>query len=96
MVSVEFRLPMGGEKDKTYVLNVYDRSKHGFGLLVTEKDFDLLKILNPGDRLRNITLYSESIMIKMDGIVRHKTKIEEGKYKGCYLLGIQLPDSDNT
>ena len=90
MVSVEFRLPMGGEKDKSYTLNVLDRSKGGLGLLVTQKDFDLLKVLNPGDKLQNMTLYSESLMISMDVIVKHKTRIEEGKYKGCYILGIEL------
>jgi hypothetical protein len=90
MVSVEFRLPMGGEKDRSYKLNAYDRSKGGLGLLVTQKDFDLLKVLNPGDKLQNMTVYSESLMMRMDVIVKHKTRIEEGKYKGCYILGIEI------
>lgn len=88
-VSVTFELEKAGKKDRTYSLHVIDRSKRGFGLLVTQKDFELLGVLRPGDKLRNMTLFSESIMIKMDGIVRHKTKIEEGKYKGCYIIGIE-------
>ena len=28
-------------------------------------------------------------MINMNGTVRHKVKINEGKYKGSYLLGIE-------
>jgi hypothetical protein len=90
MVSVEFRLPMGGEKDRSYTLNVLDRSKGGLGLLVTQKDFNLLKVLNPGDKLQNMTLYSESLMMRIDAIVKHKTRIEEGNYKGCHILGIEL------
>ena len=90
MVSVEFRLPTGQGKDRKYTLNVFDRSKHGFGLLVRKEDFGLLKILNPGDTLQNMTFYSESLMLKMDAVVRHKTRIEEGRYKGCYIVGIEL------
>ena len=88
-VSVEFRLKEGGE-EKIYSLNVLDRSKRGFGLLVTKKDFDLLRTLNQGVNLKNIKFYSESILITVDGIVRHKTRIKDGKYKGCYLLGIEF------
>ena len=90
MVSVEFRLPTGGGTGKKYTLNVFDRSKRGFGLLVRKKDIDLLKLLNRGDKLQDMTFYSESLMLKMDAVVRHKTRIEEGKYQGCYIIGIEL------
>jgi hypothetical protein len=90
MVSVEFRLPTGQGKGRKYTLNVFDRSKRGFGLLVRKKDFDLLKILDRGDTLENMTFYSESLMLRMDAVVKHKTKIEEGKYQGCYIVGIEL------
>jgi len=90
MVSVEFRWPTGGGKGRTYTLNVFDRSKRGFGLLVREKDFGLLKILNRGDALENMTFYSESLMVRTDAVVKHKTRIEEGEYRGCYIVGIEL------
>jgi hypothetical protein len=93
IVSVEFRLPIGGEQDRKCTLNVFDRSKGGFGLLVRQKDFDLLKLLDRGDKLQNMTFYSESLMIRMDATVKHKTRIDEGKYKGCYIIGIELRDS---
>jgi hypothetical protein len=93
MVSVELRLPTGGGKGQKYTLNVFDRSKRGFGLLVQKKDFGLLKILNRGDKLQNMTFYSESLMVRMDAVVRHKTRIEEGKYQGCYIVGIELRKS---
>ena len=93
IVSVEFRLPTGRGKGRKYTLNVFDRSKRGFGLLVRKEDFALLKILNQGDKLQNMTFYSESLMLKMDAVVRHKTRIEEGKYQGCYIVGIELRKS---
>ncbi len=93
IVSVEFRLPTGKGKGRKYTLNVFDRSKRGFGLLVRKEDFGLLKSLNRGDKLQNMTSFSESLMLKMDAVVRHKTRIEEGKYQGCYIVGIELSKS---
>ena len=91
MVSVEFRLPTGGEKkDRKYTLNVFDRSKGGFGLLVRQNDFDLLKILKRGDKLQNMTFYSESLMMRMDATVRHKTRIEEGEISGLLHPGDRI------
>lgn len=48
------------------------------------------EVIIGGVTLKNIKFYSESILITVDGIVRHKTRIREGKYKGCYLLGIEF------
>ena len=90
MVSVEFRLEKG--PDKVYSLNVFDSSRHGLGILVTEADSALMEILELGDEIKDITYYATSAMIKVDGIVRHKTPIKEGKYEGCYILGIESPD----
>lgn len=88
-VSVEFSI-MG--KDKVYELGVMDCSMHGLGMLITRKDFDLLRLVKPGDRLRDMVLYSENAMIKVDGVIRHLTKMSSGKYKGCYVLGIESPE----
>ncbi|MGD2127197.1 MAG: hypothetical protein PVG99_14025 [Desulfobacteraceae bacterium] len=88
-VSVEFKLKKGSKKEKVYALNVLNCSRHGLGILITEKDFDLIDRLNPGDRLRDIIFYAESSMIKVDGIVRHVTKMSSGAYQGSYVLGIE-------
>jgi hypothetical protein len=88
-VSVEFRI-MG--KDKVYELGVMDCSMHGLGILITKKDFDLVRLVKPGDRLRDIVLYSENAMIKVDGVVRHLTKLSIGKYRGSYVMGIESPE----
>ena len=91
-VTAEFRLEKESEKGgKIYNLNVLDCSRHGLGLIVTKEDFHLLQKLNRGDKIKNITFHAEWAMIKVEGSVRHITKIDEGKYKGCYLLGIESP-----
>ena len=80
------------KRGKIYNLNVLDCSRHGLGLIVTKEDFDLLEKLRNGDKIKNISFYATWTLIKVAGHVRHKTKIEEGKYKGCYLLGIESPE----
>jgi len=91
-VSVEFRVGKGTRKGKLYDLDVIDRSKHGLGILVTQDNSDLINILNPGDKLRDMTCYARSAMIRVNGIVKHITKIKEGHFKNCYILGIESPE----
>jgi len=88
-VSVEFSI-MG--KGKVYDLGVMDCSMHGLGILITKKDFDLVRLVKPGDRIRDIVLYSENAMIKVDGVVRHLTKMSTGKYRDSYVMGIESPE----
>lgn len=88
-VSVEFSI-MG--KDKVYNLEVMDCSMHGLGILITKKDFDLVRLVKPGDRIRDIVLYSENARIKVDGVVRHLTKMSTGKPKDSYVMGIESPE----
>jgi hypothetical protein len=91
-VSAGFRLAKRGKRDKLFELNVLTCSRHGLGLLVTRKDLDLLRILKKGDRLDDIILLAPWAMITVSATVSHVTKIEEGKHKGCYLLGIDSRD----
>jgi hypothetical protein len=79
-------------KDKIYDLGVMDCSMHGLGILVTRKDFDLVRLVKPGDRIRDIVFYSENAMIKVDGVVRHLTKMSTGKHKNSYVMGIESPE----
>jgi len=87
-ISAELRVGKKSKRDKLYELNVLNSSRHGFGLIITRKDVDLLRIVQKGDRLDDITFVTSWSMIKANGIVSHITKIEDGKHKGCYLLGI--------
>ncbi len=95
-VSAEFTLGKNSKKEKQYELNVMDCSRHGLGLIITQKDFDLLKRLNIGDKIEKIMFFAPRSMIKVNGNVRHVTKIESGEYKGCYQMGIQSDDLINT
>jgi hypothetical protein len=87
-ISAGFRLGAKAETHRFYHLNVLTCSRHGLGLVVAREDLDLLRILKKGDRLNNIALLSSWAMLTVNGTVSHVTKIEEGKHKGCYLLGI--------
>lgn len=81
------------KKDRTYKLEIIDRSPDGVGVLITKKDFDLLGILKEGDKLQGLELYASTAMIKVSGTVRHKTEIKDPKYKGSYALGIKLDET---
>jgi len=91
-ISAGFRLAHESKGDKFYHLNVLNCSKHGLALLVTQKDLDLLRTVHKGDRLDDITLLASWAMITVSGTVSHVTKIEEGKHKGYYLLGVDSRD----
>lgn len=88
-VYVEFSLERPKGKGKDYRLNVVNYSNHGIGLLVSEKDFGILKFLKKGDRIKNITFYASWALITVDTTVRHLTKVEEGPYGGMYVIGVE-------
>ena len=90
-ISAEFKLG-NKSRHKTYTLNVLNCSKHGLGLIITQKDFDLLEVLHKGDWVDDITVYASWAMIKVNGAVKHITKLKNEKFKGCYFLGIETPD----
>ena len=89
---VELKVQREPKTYKMYDLKVNDCSNYGLGMLITQADFDSLRTLQEGDKLQNIAFFSTWTVNKLDGIVRHKTKIEEGEYKGCYILGIRSKD----
>jgi len=89
VLSAVFELAVGPEKDQSYELNILNYSDHGLGLLVPEKDFGLLQMLGPGDRISEITILAKPGLMHMDGIVRHKTKIKDGRHKENYVLGLE-------
>ncbi len=91
-VYVRFKIDKGSEEVREHVLNVIDSSKTGLALLITDKDSDLLHILEKGDTIRKMTFFGARVRIKKDGIVRHITKVKDGEYKGCYILGVYAPD----
>jgi hypothetical protein len=85
LITAEFHV----EKGKLWQLNVFNCSNYGLGLLITQNDSELLKILNSGDLIADMNLYSQWGIIKVDATVKHITKIEQGKYKDQYILGVR-------
>ena len=88
-IYVEFSLETPTGKGKDCHLNVINYSGHGIGLLVSEKDFDLLKLLKKGDKINNMTFYASWALITIDTSVRHITKVEEGPHGGMYVIGVE-------
>lgn len=86
-ISIEFKL--GKAPGKEYQVGVIDCSSRGLGLLITEKDMELIKILKPGDKIKDMTCYAARAMITVDAEVKHITEIEEGNFKGQYIIGIE-------
>ena len=87
----------GGPRE--YDLAVVDHSRHGLGLLVTQNDFNLLEALSVGDRIQNMILYAPWAVTKVDAKVAHKTQLQDGEHKGCFMLGIksrELITNDRT
>ena len=91
-VSVEFRFGENSTETDLYECDVLDCSKHGLGIIIPPKYFDLLQKINVGDKLTDISFFATWTMINVNGTVRHKTKINEGKYQGSYILGIESPE----
>ena len=93
LISVEFRIGKGPPERQVRVLDVLDSSKDGLALLITQKDFDLLGLLEEGDALFGMSFGGGGARIKEDGVVRHKTRIEDGEMKGCWILGVEARDA---
>jgi hypothetical protein len=45
-----------------------------------------------GDKICDMSFFGVGAKIKEDGIIKHITKIEEGKFKGYFILGIEAED----
>jgi len=88
----EITLEKGTKEEKGFELDVIDCAAHGLGMIITEKDLDLLKRVKVGDVIKDINFYASRAMLKIDGTVRHLTRIEEGKFKGGYYIGIESKD----
>lgn len=85
----EIRIAKGSKAEKKYELDVIDTSAHGLGMLIRDKNIDLLHEVKVGDVIKDISFYASNAMLKVDGTVRHVTRINEGKFKGGYYLGIE-------
>ncbi len=93
---VGFKIDKEPEENRERVLNVIDSPKTGLALLLTDKDFDLLRMLEKRDTIRDMAFLGGRVKIKEDGIVKHITKVKDGKYLAYFpYLSILLKGKKN-
>ncbi len=86
LLSVEFALE--GD-DKVYKLRVINLGTHGVALIVDKKNFDILYKVNVGDKIHNLQFFLPAAALMVDGKVKHKTKMKQGRLKGKYIIGVE-------
>lgn len=91
-VSARFQKRTSRSRSKSYDLNIFDVSESGVGLLVDREFHDFLEGISVGDRLTEVELCASWAIIKVNGTVRHKSKISGGRYRGCHVVGIELDE----
>lgn len=88
-ISAIFRWEKGSCRTQTFELDILNYSTRGLALLLNEKDDRLFTSLESGDRISEMMLFAESALTVVSGKVRHKTCIEDGTYRGCFVIGIE-------
>lgn len=91
-VYAEFKHPGKPESDDVVNLDVADCSKYGLGMVVKENNIELLNHIKIGDRVEGLSFYASWTMIKVNGIIKHITKMESDQQKNWYVIGIESPD----
>jgi hypothetical protein len=83
---------VGRNQDKVHDFGVFDVSENGVGILVGKDLSNWLERIGIGDRLKGVELSAPWTIVRVDGTVRHKSKIRRGKYTDYHLLGIELDE----
>jgi len=91
-ILAEICIGKGTREEKSYELDVIDSATYGLGMIIPEKKLDLLDKVKVGETIKNINFFAANAMLKIDGTIKHITKIEEGKFKGSYYIGIESKD----
>jgi len=91
-LDARLNIRIGGDPGKEYDFKVFDVSEQGLGILVGADMQDFLQAVDIGYRIEELELLAAWMTIKVSGTVKHKSKIDEGKYSGHYLVGIQLDE----
>lgn len=73
-------------------LSVLDVCEKGIGILIGKEFYDFLEKIRIGDRFTEVELCAPWTIVRVDGTVRHKSQIREGKYRGYHVVGIELDE----
>jgi hypothetical protein len=92
-VNARLTVRTGALPNRSYDLKVFDLSENGVGVLLGEDMQGLLREIDFGCRLEEVELLAPWTTVKLAGTVRHKSRVHEGKYGGCCVLGIQLDEN---
>jgi len=88
----KIRMREGLSQEDVYDLWVLDVSENGVGILVGKELFNWLERIGIGDKVSGVELSAPWTIVRVDGTVRHKSKMRRGKYSGYRLLGIELDE----
>lgn len=88
-VFVEFEMIKSDGQPQPFKLQVANYSKYGLGLLVPNDQRQILHMIKPGDKIRDITFYARWAVIRVDALVRHITELDSGPHKGQYIIGVE-------
>jgi c-di-GMP-binding flagellar brake protein YcgR len=92
-VSARLKTKASRMRPKSYDLDIFDVCERGIGMLVGKNLHDFLERIRIGDRLTELELYAPWSLVRVVGTVKHKSKINEGKYRDCYILGVELDEN---
>ncbi len=79
-------------QENVYDFGVFDVSENGVGILVGKELFNWLDRIGIGSKLKRVELYAPWAIVRVDGTVKHKSKMRGEKYRDYQLLGIELDD----
>ena len=84
------RVADGYPRARVYELPVVSWSDCGLGLLVAAEDDVLVTLLEKGERIPEITLFAESGLLVLEGVVRHKWKVEDSFHQRNHILDLEI------
>jgi len=79
-------------KEESLLVRLKDSSEHGFGILITSKEYARLDKIKSGDTLNDIIFYAGWALVRTQSAVKKVTRIKTGKDKGQYFVEIESAD----
>lgn len=88
-----FEWPKGPHGEGLHELSILNHSGHGLALFLPKDKRRLFDVLEPGDRIPEITLFAEYALTMVDGFVTCKKIIEDGPYQGNFVIELETDTS---
>ena len=79
-------------QENGYDLRIFDVSENGVGILIGKELFNWLDRIGIGCKLKGVELYAPWAVVRVDGTVKHKSRMRGEKYRDYQLLGIELDE----